>query len=137
MTQLVDFLIDGRILLDEGIRTRHVGFRLIVIVIGYKVFDGVVGKQFLEFTIQLRSQGLVVSQYQGWPLHLCHHVGHGEGFAGTGHAQQYLMGIPPPQAVHQFGNGLRLIPLRLISGFEYESGHAATLSRNARQKQDR
>ena len=88
-----------------------VGLRLIVVVVGDEVFHGVLREKLLELRAELGSQGLVVGQHQGWPVHLCDDVGHGEGLAGAGDTQEHLL----VQAVFQaFGQGLN--GFRLISG---------------------
>ena len=46
-------------LLDVGVRARHVGFGLVVVVIGDEVFDGVVREEALELAVELRCQRLV------------------------------------------------------------------------------
>ncbi len=38
----VDLLVDRGFLLDIGVGARHIGFRLVIIVIGDEIFDGVV-----------------------------------------------------------------------------------------------
>ena len=60
MPQLIDLIIDRRILGNIGIRRRDVCLRLVVIVIGDKVLYGVMRKEFLEFTLELRGQCLIV-----------------------------------------------------------------------------
>ncbi len=45
VAQPVDLIVDQRILFDVGVRGRDVGFRLIVIVVGHKIFDRIFGKE--------------------------------------------------------------------------------------------
>ena len=91
MAQLVDLFVDGGILLDVGIRARDVGFGLVVIVVADEILDGVVREKVLEFPVELGGQGLVVGDDQGGPLDGLNHVGHGEGLAGTGNAEEDLV----------------------------------------------
>ena len=63
-TQFVDLVVGGGVLGDIGVRGRHIGFRLIVIVIGDEILHRVVGKEFLKFSVQLRRQGLIVGKHQ-------------------------------------------------------------------------
>ena len=44
-SQSVDFFIDGRIFFDVNVPLRNVRFRLIVIVVGNEIGDGVIGKE--------------------------------------------------------------------------------------------
>ena len=60
MAQLVDVVIDRGILLDIGIRLRHIRLRLIVIIIGNKIFHGVVREELLHLAVKLCGQRLVV-----------------------------------------------------------------------------
>ena len=55
----VDLLVDRAFLLDVGVGARHIGFRLVVVVIGDEIFDRVVGKEALELAIELRGERLV------------------------------------------------------------------------------
>ncbi len=59
-TQLVDLLIDRRILGNISIRRRYIGLRLIIIVIGNKEFNRIFRKEFLEFAIKLRCKCFIV-----------------------------------------------------------------------------
>ena len=100
VTQLVNFVVDRGILLDKGISNRDIGFRLVIVVIGNKVLHRVFGKEFLKLAVELGRQRLVGRQHQRGASHLRDDIGHGEGLAGAGHAQQYLM----PQALAQIGH---------------------------------
>ena len=62
--QLIDLVVGGSVFGDIGVRGRHIGFRLVIIIIGDKIFHRVVGKEFLEFSVQLRRQGLIVGKHQ-------------------------------------------------------------------------
>ena len=65
MAQLVDLVIDRRILLNIGIRRRHIRLRLIVIVIGNKVFYCIIRKKLLHLPIKLSRQSLIMGNDQG------------------------------------------------------------------------
>ena len=118
MPETFNFVIDGRILFDIGIGCRNVGLRLIVIIIGNKVFNGAVRKEFPELRTQLCSQGFIVRNDQRGALNLFDDGGHGVGFAGPGNAQQHLAGHSLLNAFGQGLNGLRLVALGLERGFE-------------------
>ncbi len=45
MAHAVDLLVDRGFLLDIGVGARHIGFRLVVIVIGDEILDRIVGKE--------------------------------------------------------------------------------------------
>ena len=86
----VDLLVDRGFLLDIGVRARHIGFRLIVVVIGDEIFDGVVRKETLELAIELGGQRLVGRQDQGRALGALDDIGDGKGLARAGDAEQDL-----------------------------------------------
>jgi len=107
--QAFDLVIDGRIFFDVGIGGRNERLGLIIIVVGDEVFHSVFRKKPLQFPVQLRRQGLVMTEYQGRHIQLGNGVGHGEGFAGPGHSQQGLKPAAGPRFLDQFSNGLGLI----------------------------
>src|SRR5688572_25593922 len=47
MAQLVDLFVDVRVLLDERVGTRDIGFRLVIVVVRDEVLDGIVWKELL------------------------------------------------------------------------------------------
>ncbi len=97
----VDLLVDRAFLLDEGVRARHVGFGLVVVVIGDEILDRVVGEERLELAVELRRQRLVGREDEGRALRLLDHLGHGEGLARAGDAEQHLVALVPAHAVDQ------------------------------------
>ena len=68
-------VIDGEVFLDIGIGSRYVGFRLVVIVIADKIFDGVLRKESLELMIELRRERLIMDDDKGGFLHALDHIG--------------------------------------------------------------
>ena len=127
-THLLDVLVDRGILLDEGVRGRHIGLGLVVVVVGDEVLDRVLRKEHLELAVQLRRQRLVVREHQRRPLHLLDHVGDGEGLAGAGHPQQGLVRQAAGEPIHKFFNRLRLITRRQVVRKELET-HVRIVSR--------
>ncbi len=109
---LFDVLVDRCILLYIGIRGRHIGFGLVIVVIGNEILDRVVRECFAEFAIQLRRQRLVRRQHDGRALDLADHMRNGERLAGSGNPQQYLRQQPGVDAVDQLADRLRLIARR-------------------------
>ena len=68
--------------------------------------------------IELRGQRLVVGQDQGGAVGLLDHLGHGEGLAGAGNAEQHLVLFAGGQALHKLVDGARLVAPRLVAGDE-------------------
>jgi hypothetical protein len=122
VAQFVDLVIDGRVLLDEGIGVGQVGLRLVVVVVGDKEFHRVVREQFLELAVQLGCQGLVGGQHQGRSAGAGNHVGHGKGLAGAGYPQQHLVFVAPLDPGHQFINRLGLVTAGGVRSGEFELG---------------
>ena len=112
MAHAVDLLVDRGILLDIGVGARDIGFRLVVVVIGNEILDGVVGKEAFELAVELRRQRLIGRENERRALRLLDHLGHGEGLARAGDAEQHLGAVMAPHAFDQFGDRLRLIALR-------------------------
>ncbi|MNP94367.1 hypothetical protein D3C85_69030 [compost metagenome] len=109
-------IVDRGVFLDEGVRGRHIGFRLVVVVVGNEIFHRVVREERLELSVQLRRQGLVRRQHQGRALHLGDHVGDAEGLARAGHTEQRLVRQPGFDALDHQADGFRLIAGGLETG---------------------
>ena len=120
MAQLVDIVVDGRILLDIGIRSGHIGFRLVVVVIADEILHGIVREKLAEFVVQLGGQRLVGRQYQRGAPACGDDIGHAEGLAGTGDAKQHLGRHTGADIGDKPVNGLRLIAHGGIAGLQAE-----------------
>ena len=83
MAEAVDFLIDGRILLDVCITAGNICFWLIIIKITDKVVYFVVWKELLEFTKELRRECLVMSQNKRRHATLSNNICHRKGLTAT------------------------------------------------------
>ena len=120
----VDLLVDRGFLLDIGVRPRHIGLGLVVVVVGDEVLHRVLGEERLELAIELRRQRLVRREDQRRPLGLLDDLGHREGLARAGDAEQHLVALLAADAVHQLGDRGRLVALRL-EGRDQPEGLAA------------
>ncbi|MCY1520831.1 hypothetical protein D9M68_556230 [compost metagenome] len=49
--QLFDLFINAEVFLDIGVGDRHIGFRLIIIVIRDKIVNRIFGKELLKFAV--------------------------------------------------------------------------------------
>ncbi len=98
--QLVELLVDRGFLLDVEVPGGNVGFGLVVVVITYKIFDRIAGKELLELVVKLGGQGFIVRQDQRRAVGLLNDLGHGEGLARPGHAQQHLVAFPGRKPLH-------------------------------------
>ena len=120
VAEAVDFLVDGGILLDVGVRRRDIRFRLIVIIIGNEIFHRAVGEECPKLRAELRRQRFVVRNHQRRALHLRNNARHRERFARPGYAQQHLPLHARVDTLCQRLNRLRLISAWLIRGFQHE-----------------
>ena len=116
MTELLDLVVDRRILFNIGVRVGDIGLRLVVVVVGDKILHSVVREKFPELAAKLRGQRLVVRQNKRRAVDVCDDVCHRERFARACDAQQ---GLFLPARQHAFGqlfNCLRLVPRRFVGG---------------------
>ena len=81
MAQAVDLFIDGRVFLDIGIRVGDIRFRLIIIVIGNKIFHRVIREKLTELRTELGGEGLIMSQHQRRSVQFFDNGRHGKGLA--------------------------------------------------------
>src|SRR5690606_35385422 len=105
----VDLLVYGRVFFNVSVCSWYVSFRLIVVVVADEILDRIVGEEALELGIELGGQGLVVRQDQGGALSLFNDLGHGEGLARAGDAQENLILLALIGLVDQFGDGGGLV----------------------------
>ena len=118
--KLVELFVDGRFFFNEEIAGGDVGLGLVVVVVGDEVLDGVVGEEGLELVVELGGEGLVVGKDEGGTVELLDDLGHGEGLAGAGDAEQHLILLACVDAGDQFADGAGLIALRLVGSGELE-----------------
>ena len=100
-THLLDVLVNGGVFLDKRVRRGHVGFWLVVVVVGNEILHRIVGKELLELTIELSGQRLVMGHDDGRPLDLLDDISGGEGFTGAGYPQQRLVCQARVDTIHQ------------------------------------
>ena len=123
--QPVDLVVGGGILGDIGVRMGDIRLWLVVVVVGDEVLHRVVGEELLELGTQLGGQGLVVGQHQRGPLDGLDDLGHGEGLAGAGDAQQHLLLQPVLDALRQLGDGLGLVAGGLVFRNDFKFRHCS------------
>ena len=113
-TQFVNLLVDGGILRNVGVCRRYVCFRLIIIVIGNKIFHCIVWEKFLHLPVKLRRQRLIVCNDQRRFVQLLNNICHGKCLTGTCDSKQRLELIAFFKTCHEICDGFRLIPSWLI-----------------------
>ena len=124
VAEAVNFVVDGGVFLNVGVGGGDVGFGLIVVKVGDEVMDFVLGEELAELGIELGGEGFVVGEDEGGALDVLDEVGHGEGFAGAGHAEQSLLADAGVQAGGELGDGGWLVAGGLVFGDELEFRHS-------------
>ncbi len=112
--ELVEFLVDGGFLLDVEVAGGDVGLGLVVVVVGDEVLDCVGGEELLELVKELGGEGLVVGEDEGGAVELLDDLGHGEGLARAGDAEQDLVLLAGGNAGDELVDGAALIAARLV-----------------------
>jgi hypothetical protein len=84
VAQLVEVVVDRRVLLDVGVGGGEIRLRLVVVVVGDEVLDGVLGEELAELVAELGRQRLVVRDHERGPLHALDDPGHRERLARAG-----------------------------------------------------
>ncbi len=115
-TELVELVVDGGFLLDVEVAGGDVGFGLVVVVVADEVLDGVVGEELFELVEELGGEGFVVGEDEGGAVELGDDLGHGEGFAGAGDAEENLILFAGGDAVDEGCDGGRLVALGGVFG---------------------
>ena len=116
----VELVVDGGFLFDVDRRKRDVGFGLIVVVVADEILDGVLREEGFELVVELGRESLIVGQDQGGPVQGFDDLGHGEGFARAGDAEENLVFVARFDAADQLVDGLGLVAAGLVSGRKFE-----------------
>ncbi len=119
-SHLLNVFVHRRIFLDEGIRARHIGFWLVVIVVGDEILNGVFREELFHLAVKLRRQGFVGRQHHRRALEIRNHVGNGKGFTRAGNPEQRLVRQPILQPLFQTTDRFRLIARRTESRIQFE-----------------
>jgi hypothetical protein len=123
VAHLVNVVIDQGVLLDIRVGRGDIGLGLIIVIITDEKFDGVLRKEFLEFSVELGSQGLVMRNNHGGLLDFLNHIGHGEGLSRTGHSQKNLVWYPFENPFSQCLDRLWLVAFGLVFRNQFEPVH--------------
>lgn len=118
--QLLDILVDGKVLFDVCTGGGDISLRLVIIVIRYEILHGVLRKKSFEFRVQLRGQGLVVGQHDGRPAGILDNVGYCERLSRSGDTQQGLRRIALLYTLSELFYRFRLIAGRGIVAGKFE-----------------
>ena len=106
---LLNVLVDRTVFFNEQIALRHIGLGLVVVVVADEILHRVFREKLAKFAVQLGGQRLVGRKHDGRAPQAGDHIGHGEGLARAGHAQQGLKHLAVVHAFHQFFNRRGLV----------------------------
>ena len=81
MSKLVYLIIHRAVLFDINVLARHIGFRLIIVIVGHKIFHGIVGKKLLELRAKLSGKYLIMGKHKRWTVYPSNNVCHSKGLA--------------------------------------------------------
>ena len=119
---LLDVLVDGRVFLNEQVALRHIGLGLVIVVITHKVFDCIFWEKLAKLAVQLCCQGFIGSKHDGRSSQTGNHIGHGEGLARAGDAQQGLEHLTVQNAGDQLVDSCGLVARRRIGLIQLKGG---------------
>ena len=106
---LLNVLVDGAVFFNKQVALRHIGLRLVVVVITYKVLHRIFRKKFPKLAVKLSGQCFVGCKHNGGAAQAGNHVGHGEGLARTCYTQKSLKHLAVQYPIHQQIDRLGLI----------------------------
>ena len=90
MAELIYLVINGAVLFDINVLARHIGFRLIIVIVGHEIFHGIVRKKLLELRAKLSGKYLIMGKHQRRTVYPSNNVCHSKGLAGTCNAHKGL-----------------------------------------------
>jgi hypothetical protein len=109
----VDLVVDGGVLLDVGVGDRHVGLRLVVVVVRDEELDPVLREEALELGVELGGERLVVRHHEGRPAVLRDDVRDREGLAAPGDPEEGLVAVAALDPLAELADRLGLVAVRL------------------------
>ncbi len=121
MAQPLDIVVDGRILLDVGVRLGDVRLGLVVVVVRDEVLDRVVGKHFPKLVRELSRQSLVRRHHQSRALQLLDQPRSRGRLTGTGRTEEDYVLLPLVDPFLQLGDSCRLIACRFVRADDLEA----------------
>ena len=89
---LFDVFVNRAVFFNEQVAAGHIGFGLVIVVVGNEIFHRVFGEKLAHFGVELGGKGFVVCHDDSGSAALSDDVRHCIGFARTGYTEQGLIG---------------------------------------------
>ena len=135
---MVYFFVYVRVFFYIQVASGNVGFRLVVVVVRYKIFDGIVREEGLEFAVKLGAQSFVMAYYERGPLHGLDDFRHRESFSAARYALKGLEAVSAQKAFAKFLDGRPLVARKFVWRFNDKFSHRQKfLNRSQGQKAPR
>ena len=83
MAQLINLIIDCRVLLYICVGRGNIGLRLVVVVVRDKILDCILREELLKLAVKLGCQSFIVCDNQGRLIQSLNDISHGKGLSGT------------------------------------------------------
>ena len=112
--QLIELVVDRGFLFDERVARWDVGLGLVVIVVADEIFDRVLREEGFELVVELGGERLIVREDDRGAVELLDHLGHGEGLAGAGDAEEDLIAVAIAEAANELRDGFGLVAAGLV-----------------------
>jgi hypothetical protein len=118
--ELLDLLVDVRLLGDVGVRLRHVRLGLVVVVVGDEVLHGVLGEEGPHLLVELGRERLVVADDERRPVQLLDGLRHDVRLADTRDPLQGDVALAGAHGPHDGVDGRPLVASGLERGLQGE-----------------
>ncbi len=115
--QLVDLVVDAEILLNVGVGGRKIGLRLVVVVVGDEILNGIGREEAFELPVELRRQRLILALVSAGLWSLSMTLAIVKVFPDPVTPSSVTSLTPCPSASQSPFDSPRLIPRRLVCRF--------------------
>src|SRR5690554_245653 len=87
-------LVNRGVFINKGVRGRHIGLGLVIVVVRNKVLNSVIRKKLFKLTIKLSSQSLVMCHNNGRTLTLGNNIRHSKCLTRARYPNNVWLGKP-------------------------------------------
>src|SRR3989344_7378864 len=120
MAETVNLFVNLRFFFDIGVRGRHIGLWLVVVVVRHEEVYGVFWEEVTVLLRQLSRYCLVVGNYQSRLSYLLNYIGGGIGLSRTSYTKESLVGLTIFYTLYELFYSLWLVSSWLFVGGEFK-----------------